>query len=115
MNRIVRLSARGLISSSSSAKRFRDPLNQPPRPDRQIDGTLKKGGLISFDRMTNKLKKPSGNKKRYGPPPIEKEQCQRDRYQGNADRVAESVQRVLMFRFVVSDKRGVHYGAQSLS
>ena len=90
------------------ANRFRSATNQPPRTDEKVDRILKKGGPISFNGVTDKLKDPARNKQRERPAPIEKEQQPRDRDHRNPDRVAEPVQRMLMFGFVCIDERTSH-------
>ena len=53
--------------------RFRGAPNQPPRTDEKVDWILKKGGPISFNGVTDKLKDPANNKQRERPAPLEKE------------------------------------------
>ena len=64
---------------------------------------LKKGGLIPFDGVTDKLKDPTENEKRQCPTPIKEEQRQRDGNHRNADDVTEFVHRMSMLRFVILD------------
>jgi len=78
------------------ANRFRGATKQPPRTDEKVDRILKKGGPISLNGMTDKLKQPANHKQHERPAPIKKEQRPRDRDDRNPDRMAEPVQRMLM-------------------
>ena len=90
------------------ANRFRGATNQPPRTDEKVDRILKKGGPISFNGVTDKLKEPADHKQRERPAPLEKEQRPRDRDHRNPNRMAEPVQRMLMLGFVGVDERIRH-------
>ena len=76
--------------------RLRYATNQPPWTNEKVDRILKEGGAISFNGVTDKLKKPADHKQCERPAPPEKEQRPRDRDNRNADRVAELVQGMLM-------------------
>jgi len=60
--------------------------------------------MISFDRVSDKLKNPAGDEQRQGPAPAHQEERQRDDDQRNADAVGETVQRMPVFGFVVCDE-----------
>ena len=78
--------------------------NQPPGTDKEVNRILKKSGAITFDRMPDKLKYPTHNEQRQCPAPPKEEKWPRDRDQGDANRMTEFVQRVLMLRFVVFEQ-----------
>jgi hypothetical protein len=81
------------------------PAQDPKWSNQKIDGVLEEGGLISFDRVSDKLQDPAdamNNSQR--PAPVEKEERQRDDNQRYPDAVREPVQRMLMLGFVVSEK-----------
>ena len=82
--------------------------NQPPGPNQKVDRILKKGRLISFNRMPNELKDPAADEQRQRPAPVEKEEEPRNCNHRNADEVTQFVQRMLMLGFVIFDERFSH-------
>ena len=79
----------------------RSTSHQPEWPNQEINGVLEEGGLISFDGVSNKLQYPTDDKQPECPPPVEKEERQRDDNHRYADAVRKPVQRVLVFGFIV--------------
>jgi len=75
---------------------------------------LEKRGLISLDRMTNELQKPTTDEQRQGNAPVEKEKRPRNCDHRDAKRVTQLIQRVLMLGFVVFDE-GSHQLVNSKS
>ena len=88
--------------------RLRHATNQPPWTNEKVDRILKKGGAISFNGVTDKLKQPADHKQRERPAPPEKEQWPRDRDHRNPDGMAEPVQGMPMLGFVGVDERSGH-------
>lgn len=74
---------------------------QPHRADQQVHWVFEERGLVTFDRMTDKLQDPTDDKKRQRPAPVEKEQWERKHDHRNADAVRQFVQRMSMLGFVV--------------
>jgi len=77
--------------------------HEPEWSNQEVDRVFEEGGLIPFDRMSNKLKNPADNKQQQRPAPIEKEQRPRHGDHRYADAVTEPVQRMLMLGPVVSE------------
>src|SRR6187399_2659531 len=75
--------------------------HQPPGTNEQVNRIAKESRLVTFNQVAGKLKNPTGDKNRQRPAPVEEEPRQTEHDHWNADRVAEPVQRMLMFRFVV--------------
>ena len=75
--------------------------HQPPGANEQVNRIAKERRLVTFNQVAGKLKNPTGDKNRQRPAPVEEEPRQTEHDHWNSDRVAEPVQRMLMFRFVV--------------
>src|SRR6476646_4512165 len=82
--------------------------HQPPGANEQVNRIAKESGLVTFNQVADKLKNPAGDKNRQRPAPAEEETRQTEHNHWNADRVAETVQRMLMFGFVVLNQRFRH-------
>ena len=80
------------------------PAQEPKWSNKEIHRVLEEGGLVSLDRVSNELQNPAGDKQHEGPAPVKKEERQRDDDHRNADAVGETVQRMLVFGFVVSEE-----------
>jgi len=81
---------------------------QPPRTHQQVHGIPEKGRAIPLDGVADQLQNPTDYEQRERPTPIEKKQRQRDRDHGYADAVHQLIERMLVFGFVVIDKRLGH-------
>ena len=81
---------------------------KPEGADQEIDRILKKRRLVSFNRVTNKLKNPPNNEETQSPAPTKKEERQRQNNHRDADTVCQPIQRVLMLGFVVTKKVLLH-------
>ena len=74
---------------------------QPKWTNQQIHRVLEECWLIAFDCVSHELQNPADNKQQQSPAPVEEEQRQRKHYERNANAVRQSIQRMLMLRFVV--------------
>ncbi|HEY5444907.1 MAG TPA: hypothetical protein VIJ87_10635, partial [Pyrinomonadaceae bacterium] len=83
---------------------------KPEGADQEIYRIPKKRRLVSFNRVTNKLKHPPNNEKTQSPAPTKNEERQRQNNHRDTDTVRQPIQRMLMFGFVVTKEVLLHVG-----
>ena len=86
---------------SGNAERTRQSLDKPQWTDQQVDWILKKGRLVPFNRVANKLQQPADDKKCQRPMPVEEEKGQGDHNQRYANRVRQSIERMRVLGLIV--------------
>ena len=80
------------------------PAQEPEWSNQEINGVSEEGRLIAFDSVSDELQYPARDEQPQRPTPVEKEERQRDDDERNADAVRQTVQRMLVFGFVVSEE-----------
>jgi hypothetical protein len=70
--------------------------------------------LIPFDGVTDKLQDPTYDKQSERPPPVEKEEWQRNENHRDADAVREPVQWMLVLGSVVSQEAVIFHMSSSI-